>query len=146
MSWTSAYFDVCGYKVTSERLHDGSARVWATVEIRIDNECVHGSAAGVGPVHALDKALRRCLRRDFPEVDLVRLSDYKVTVVNAADATAAQVRVLIQATDGEASWDAGCVSENIVDASFEALCATSVMGILRARVESRTLVREGLPA
>ena len=138
MSWTSSYFEVCGYKVTSERMHDGSARVWASVEVRIDNECVHGSAPGVGPVHALDIALRRCLRRDFPEVDRVRLSDYRVTVVNAADATAAQVRVLIQATDGEASWDAGCVSENIVDASFEALCAAAVMGILRARAATST--------
>jgi 2-isopropylmalate synthase len=134
VSWTSSYFDVCGYKVTSERLHDGSARVWASVEVRIDNECVHGSSEGVGPIHALDNALRRCLRREFPEVENVRLSDYRVSVVNAADATAAQVRVLIQATDGETSWDAGCVSENIVDASFEALCASAVMGILRARV------------
>jgi 2-isopropylmalate synthase len=139
VSWTSSYFDVCGYKVTSERLHDGSTRAWASVEVRIENECVHGSAAGVGPVHALDNALRRCLRRDFPEVDDVRLSDYKVTVVNAEDATAAQVRVLIQATDGEASWDSGCVSENIVDASFEALCASAVMGILRCRVNATSV-------
>jgi 2-isopropylmalate synthase len=63
----------------------------------------------------------------------VRLSDYGVTVVDAADGTGAQVRVIVQATDGVATWDAGCVSTNIVDASFEALCSTAVMAIMRAR-------------
>jgi 2-isopropylmalate synthase len=67
----------------------------------------------------------------------VRLSDYRVSVVDAAEGTGAQVRVLIEATDGAARWDAGCVSENIVDASFEALCSTAVMGIMRARSGAR---------
>lgn len=137
MSLTSPYFDVCGYKVTSERLHRKTSRVQAVVEVRIGNECVRRAATGVGPVHALDNALRACLSADFPELERVRLSDYRVSVVDARDATAARVRVLIQATDGEDSWDAGCVSDNIVDASFEALCATSVMGIMRARAGVR---------
>ena len=137
MSLTSPYFDVCGYKVTSERRHRKTSRVQAVVEVSIGNTCVRRAANGVGPVHALDKALRACLSVDFPELERVRLSDYRVTVVDAAEATAAQVRVLIQATDGDGSWDARCVSDNIVDASFEAICATSVMGIMRARTGTR---------
>lgn len=92
---------------------------------------------GVGPVHALDEALRACLSGEFPELAEVRLSDYKVSIVDSSEATAAQVRVIIEATDGESTWDAGCVSENIIDASFEALVSTSVMGIMKARGGAR---------
>jgi 2-isopropylmalate synthase len=130
---SSPYFDVCGYKVTSERMHEESSQVQAVVEVRIGANCVRRAATGVGPVHALDLALRSCLADHFPELDDVRLSDYKVSVVNAEDGTGARVRVLIQATDGATSWDVGCISENIVDASFEALCSTAVMGIMRGR-------------
>jgi 2-isopropylmalate synthase len=61
----------------------------------------------------------------------VRLTDYKVSMVGSGASTGSKVRVMIEATDGDASWDAGCTSENIIDASFEALCSTWVMGILR---------------
>lgn len=132
---TDPYFSVCGYKVTSERMHSKRSRVQAIVEVRVGHECVRRAASGVGPVHALDNALRACLQGRFPELDAVRLADYKVGVVDAADGTAAQVHVLIQATDDSSSWDAGCVSDNIVDASFEALCSAAVMGIMRARSE-----------
>ena len=137
MRMQSGYFDVCGYKVTTERMHERSARVQAIVEVKINNNCIRRSATGVGPVHALDEALRRCLAGEFPELDAVRLSDYRVSVVDARRGTGAQVRVMVEATDGETSWDAGCVSENIMDASFEALCSTAVMGIIRARSEEK---------
>ena len=124
-----APFGVCGYKVISERMHSRASHVQAIVEVRVGQTCVSRSATGVGPVHALDNALRACLTPHFPELQHVRLSDYKVSVVDAADGTGAHVRVLVEATDGEATWDAGCVSDNVIDASFEALCATAVMGI-----------------
>jgi 2-isopropylmalate synthase len=134
---SNPYFRVCGYKVVSERMHEGGSRVQAIVEVRIGTECVRRSATGVGPVHALDLALRSCLSGEFPELESVRLSDYRVSVVDAERGTAAQVRVLIQAGDGTAYWDAGCISTNIVDASFEALCSTAVMGIMRGREGAR---------
>ena len=130
-------FGVCGYKVISERMHATSSRVQAIVEVRVGINCVSRSATGVGPVHALDQALRACLLPHFPELDKVRLSDYKVSVIDANDGTGAQVRVLIEATDGESTWDAGCVSPNVIDASFESLCATAVMGIMRGRAAKR---------
>lgn len=128
---TGAPFGVCGYKVISERMHSRASHVQAIVEVRVGQVCVSRSATGVGPVHALDNALRACLTPHFPELDSVRLSDYKVSVIDAADGTGAQVRVLVEATDGGSTWDAGCVSDNVIDASFEALCSTAVMGIMK---------------
>lgn len=133
MSLTTPFFEVCGYKVVSERMHRRAAVIEAVVEVRVDQTCVRRSATGVGPIHALDEALRECLMPRFPELERVRLSDYRVSVVDASDGTAAQVKVLVQATDGHTAWDAGCVSANIVDASFEALCSTAVMGIMRVK-------------
>lgn len=133
MNLTTPFFEVCGYKVVSERMHGRDPVIEAVVEVRVDQRCVRRSATGVGPIHALDNALRSCLAPRFPELERVRLSDYQVGVVDASDGTAAQVKVLVQATNGNAVWDAGCVSENIVDASFEALCSTAVMGIMRAK-------------
>jgi 2-isopropylmalate synthase len=130
---TSPYFEICGYKVISERMHEPSSRSQAIVEISFGGPCVRRSATGCGPVHALDNALRSCLGAEYSELDRVRLSDYRVSVVDATDGTGAEVRVVVEATDGTDSWHASCVSENIIDASFEALCTTAVMGIARAR-------------
>jgi 2-isopropylmalate synthase len=130
---TSLYFDVCGYKVTSERFHHKESFIQAVVEVRVGHTCVRKSATGVGPVHALDNALRACLSDEFPELENQRLSDYRVSVVDGTDATAAQVKVLITSTDGRDTWDAGCISANIIEASFEALCSSTIMGIMRAR-------------
>lgn len=129
----NGYFEVREYKVTSERFQDGTTHVNAEVEMQVEGRRVRRSATGNGPVHALDAALRDCLMSNFPELDDVRLSDYRVSVVDAVGGTGAKVKVLIESTDGRERWDAGCVSENIVDASFEALCSTAVMGIIRAR-------------
>jgi 2-isopropylmalate synthase len=133
MSAADPHFSVCQYKVVSERVHEEPSRAKAFVEVEVGNSRIKRGASGVGPVHALDGALRECLRSEFPELDVVRLSDYRVSVVNAGAGTAAQVRVIIEATDGRSCWVAGCVSDNIVDASFEALCSTAIMGIMRAR-------------
>ena len=132
---SGAPFGVCGYKVISERMHSRASHVQAIVEVRVGQSCVSRSATGVGPVHALDNALRACLTPHFPELQQVRLSDYKVSVIDAADGTGAQVRVLVEATDGDSTWDAGCVSDNVIDASFEALCSTAVMGIMKGSAE-----------
>jgi 2-isopropylmalate synthase len=136
MSMSNPYFLPRGYSVTSERLGPGRSPATAVLEVQIDDRLVRREASGAGPVHALDNALRRCLERHFPELTDVRLSDYRVSVVDAEQGTAAHVRVLIRATNGDESWDAGCVSDNIIDASFEALCATFVLGIMRARSAS----------
>lgn len=127
------YFTVTGYSVTSDRSPRGRSHSRAEVTLRIGAVVVHGRATGVGPVHALDKALRDCLHSHFPEIDQIELADYRVGVVGATRGTGADVHVSITATDGSRTWDAGCTSDNIVDASFEALCSTVVMGLMRAQ-------------
>jgi 2-isopropylmalate synthase len=137
MSFTSPFFEVCSYKVTSTRTRSQDAHVQAIVELRVRGTLVRRAAGGVGPVHALDNAMRACLLPSFPELEEVRLSDYRVGVMDEASGTAARVRVLIQATDGKQTWDAGCVSDNIFDASFEALCSIAVMGVMRLQTGGR---------
>jgi 2-isopropylmalate synthase len=133
------YFTVCEYGVEHQR-RGAESRVHATVEVRIGKRYVSRSAAGVGPVHALDSALRECLKHDFPDVAGIRLSDYRVSVVDPADGTGAKVHVQLRATDDTQTWDSGCVSENIIEASFEALCSAAVLGIMRARARAEESV------
>lgn len=83
--------------------------------------------------YTLDNALRLCLEERFPEIEGVRLSDYRVSVVGAADGTGAQVKVLVEAADGLGRWAAERTSSNIIEASFEALCETAATGIERGR-------------
>lgn len=125
--------DICGYKVVSERMHEAESHTQAIVEVRFGTKCVRRSAMGVGPVHALDAALRACLEGQFPELGNVRLSDYVVSIVDPEVATAARVQVHIEATDGTHTWSATSVSDNIIDASFDALVQTSEEGIARSR-------------
>ena len=132
-----AFFDVHSYSVISARARTSPSFSEATVDVQVGTRRVERTASGVGPVHALDAALRDCLSADFPELDDVRLCDYQVSVLEGQDGTGAEVRVIIQATDGTSKWDAGSVSQNIIDASFEALCSAAVMGILRAQQPAR---------
>jgi len=81
----------------------------------------HTAADGVGPVNALDNALRKALERFFPSLEEVRLIDYKVRVLPGTLATASKVRVLIESTDGKDTWGTVGVSDNIIEASWQAL-------------------------
>jgi 2-isopropylmalate synthase len=127
------YFHIYDYSVTTTRNEHGLSESEATIDMSVGNERARHTANGVGPVHALEQALRLCLFDSFPEVEALRLCDYSVSVVDAELATAASVRVIIRATDGFSSWDAGAVSQNVIEASFEALCSATIMGILRTR-------------
>lgn len=125
-------FDVRSYKVVTERSRSKGSHVQAIVDVRCGGTYVRRAGTGVGPVHALDAALRSCLIDHFPELEEVTLTDYQVSMVDDAG-TGSKVRVMVQASDGRITWDAGCTSANIIDASFEALCSLAVMGIIRSR-------------
>ncbi|HUV25698.1 MAG TPA: alpha-isopropylmalate synthase regulatory domain-containing protein, partial [Methanomassiliicoccales archaeon] len=92
----------------------------------------HTAADGNGPVNALDRALRKALERFYPVLKEVRLMDYKVRVIDAKDATAAKVRVLIRSTDGRDSWTTVGVSTNIIEASLMALIDSIEYILLRS--------------
>ncbi len=93
----------------------------AVVKVRVGEEQYHTAAEGNGPVNALDEALRKALVSRFPEIGVVRLTDYKVRILNQESATAATVRVLIESTDGDHVWRTVGSHTNIIHASWMAL-------------------------
>jgi len=117
----SPHFTVKGFKIMIDnRLGDMDSE--ASIKV-LDSEGVleQTAADGNGPVNALDKALRKSLLKFFPEINEMKLIDYKVRTLDEKSATAAGVRVLIKSTDGKRSWATVGVSENVVEASLIAL-------------------------
>ncbi len=113
----SRFFELIDYRVVSDQGHLSSA----LIKLSVGGVEEITAAEGDGPVHALDRALRRALERFYPNLGRVRLIDYKVRVLESRDATAARVRVLIQSTDGTDIWRTVGVSSDIIAASFMAL-------------------------
>ncbi|MDP7011336.1 MAG: citramalate synthase [Verrucomicrobiota bacterium] len=93
----------------------------ATVKVKVGDKAAHTVADGDGPVNALDQALRNALREFYPALKKVRLTDYKVRILNSGSGTAAKTRVLIESTDGKERWYTVGVNENIIEASLQAL-------------------------
>ena len=115
-----------------ERPADEDVSAQATVKVVVDGERVLTTGEGVGPVHALDQALRSALRTAYPEVDSLRLTDYRVRVLDTSDGTGAVVRVLLETSSPEDAWDTIGVHNNIIEASWEALVDGLVIGLMRA--------------
>ncbi|HEY8370913.1 MAG TPA: citramalate synthase [Thermodesulfobacteriota bacterium] len=115
-------FELVGFRVINEkRAPNEPTLAEATVMVKVDGQVEHTAAVGDGPVNALDRALRKALERFYPELREVRLVDYKVRILNGRDGTAAVTRVLIESADHEDKWETVGVSENIIQASWEAL-------------------------
>lgn len=93
----------------------------AFVKLRIGGESIYTAAEGNGPVNALDNALRKALVEHYPNLREMHLSDYKVRVLDEADATASKVRVLIESQNLSNTWSTVGVSANVIEASWEAL-------------------------
>ena len=103
----------------------------ATVKVRVGDKISHTVADGDGPVNALDAALRRALVEFFPKLKTVVLTDYKVRIINGKTGTAAKTRVLITSTNGLREWGTVGVSENIIEASLEALVDSMEFALLK---------------
>jgi len=114
-------FELQGFRMLIEKNEGFPIRSEATIRVLVNGETEHTAAEAVGPVHALDQALRKALIKFFPEIDEMQLSDYKVRVLNEKDATKARVRVLIDSTCNGHRWGTVGVSENIIEASWQAL-------------------------
>jgi len=115
-------FKIEAYRVVSEHpTGETIACSHAWVKVHVDGKEEIAAAEGDGPVNAMDGALRRALKQFFPELKEVRLTDYKVRVIDGNAATAAKVRVLITSSDGRQTWTTVGVSEDIIDASRAAL-------------------------
>jgi 2-isopropylmalate synthase len=115
------FFDVKDFRVLCEEPWQGDYSASAIIKVRVDGVEEVTAAEGDGPVNALDKALRKALEVFYPQLKKMRLTDYKVRVLDTSRATAAKVRVHIESTDGEKVWGTVGVSTNIIDASWNAL-------------------------
>lgn len=115
------FFKLEGFKTASEKQIDGRVLAEATVRINVNGESQFSASDGAGPVEAMDKALRRALKRFYPRLEEMHLTDYKVRVLDTTAGTSAKVRVLIESQDGTDSWTTVGVHENIIEASWEAL-------------------------
>ena len=129
--WEPDFFDLVSYRVVSD--HTGRQMTEATVKVLIDGERVLSVAEGNGPVNALDSALRSAIGDHYPELEGIHLVDYRVRVLDTGRGTGAVTRVLIDSTDGEHVWTTIGVSENIIEASWQALFDSIVYGLLHSR-------------
>ncbi|MCW9708024.1 citramalate synthase [Fodinibius salsisoli] len=115
------FFTLEGFRIIVEKNVSGSCRTEASLRLKVNDQLEHCAAEGNGPVHALDKALRKALHKFYPEINDMHLNDYKVRVLNEKDGTGADVRVLIDSAEHGKSWGTVGVSHNIIDASWQAL-------------------------
>jgi 2-isopropylmalate synthase len=133
--WEQRWFEVESFRIITDDLAavDTAAGVTteATIKVHVAGERVITTAEGNGPVNALDTALRKAIGSRYPALASVHLTDYKVRVLDTAKGTGAVTRVLVDTTDGERTWTTIGVSENIIEASWQALFDSLVYGLLR---------------
>lgn len=116
------FFDLQAYRVMVEKRNPGEPCISeATVKVRVGDQFTHTVGEGDGPVDALNNALRKALEPFFPRIAKVILTDYNVRILDPSQATAAKTRVLIESSDGSRNWGTIGVSDNIIEASSEAL-------------------------
>ena len=131
---TRDLFELKSFRCIVERRGNDSEPITeATIKLVVEGKerlCV---AEGDGPVHALDGALRAALTKFYPELEQIKLIDFKVRVVNSSEGTAAKVRVIVTSTDGVQEWSTIGVSTNVIEASWFALLDSVVYGLHRAR-------------
>jgi 2-isopropylmalate synthase len=116
------FFNLTGFRVIVEKRREGEEPISeATIMLKVGGRTEHTAAIGNGPVNAIDNALRKALDKFYPELKDVKLHDYKVRVLTAGKGTTAKVRVLIESGDEHERWNTVGVSENIIEASYQAL-------------------------
>lgn len=140
--WEQPYFRLESFSVDMAHRSGTGARAWndvavdieteATVKLWVDDERRMAVGEGNGPVHALDSALRAALDGRYPGLDRISLTDFKVRVLDTTSGTGAVTRVLVDSTDGEREWSTIGVSENIIEASWQALVDSIVFGLLHS--------------
>ena len=136
----AAPFRIVDYTCLVEQREGRELLAEATVKVEVDGEVLHTAADGNGPVNALDAALRKALSAFYPQLDAVRLIDYKVRILDGDAATAARTRVIIDSADGVREWSTMGSDTNIIAASAIALADSIEYAIWKAGAE---LLRRG---
>ncbi|MCL2503766.1 MAG: citramalate synthase [Coriobacteriia bacterium] len=129
-------------RVIAEKREDGKVMTEATLKIHCQGNRFIATAEGNGPVNALDKALRIAISRFYPRLEEISLVDFKVRVLDERKGTGAVTRVLIESADSGRSWGTVGVSENIIEASWEALVDSIEYGLARASAKPTAAVPE----
>jgi 2-isopropylmalate synthase len=125
-------FSLESFRVIAEKREDGRVMSEATIKLMVGDERHVATGEGNGPVNALDAALRLAIERFYPQVARLELTDYKVRVLDEGTGTSAVTRVLIETSDGHSSWGTIGVSDNIIEASWDALVDAITYGLLKA--------------
>src|SRR5439155_7317930 len=133
-------FRLESWRVIAEKREDGKVQTEATIKIWVEGERYVRTAEGNGPVHALDRALRSAIGTLHPHVRDIDLVNFKVRILNERAGTGAVTRVLLDSSDGVETWGTIGVSENVIEASWEALVDSLEAGMLPGRLE-RTRTR-----
>ena len=139
--WQQEWFRLESFRVNLDHRSGAGGRAWtdvnveveteATVKVWVGEERIVATGEGNGPVNALDAALRYALRRHYAdELATISLTDYKVRVLDTGKGTGAVTRVLLESTNGAETWSTMGVSENIIEASWQALADSVVYGLL----------------
>ena len=126
-----AGFEVESWRTIVEQDADGTVKSEATVKLVVDGERIITTAEGNGPVNALDRALRRAIVKVHPDLDTLKLTDYKVRILDEKSGSGAKTRVLIEMTNGHDSWSTVGVHENVIASSWRALEDAVTYGIWR---------------
>lgn len=130
------FFELKDFRVIIEKRAKGKIVSEATIKLKVNNKLEHTASLGDGPVNALDNALRKALKDFYPALSEMHLTDFKVRVLDEKAGTAAKVRVLIQSQDKKDSWWTIGVSENIIEASWQALVDSVEYKLLKDREKS----------
>jgi 2-isopropylmalate synthase len=125
-------FTLESFRVTIEKNRSGPSTSQATIKISVGGDHEITAAEGEGPVNALDHALRKALNKFFPRIKEMGLVDFKVRVIDGGDGTAAKVSVKIESRDAREIWSTIGVSENIIEASWQALSDSVQYKLLKA--------------
>jgi 2-isopropylmalate synthase len=128
-------FKLESWRVIVEKAEGGAVQTEATIKIWVDGERYVRTAEGNGPVNALDNALRGAICETYPHLSDIELVNYKVRILDESKGTGAATRVLLDAGDGTDTWGSIGVSENIIEASWEALVDSLEAGMLPSRVK-----------
>lgn len=123
-------FTLESFRVIAEKREDGRVMSEATVKLLVEGERHVATGEGNGPVNALDAALRLAIQRFYPQVAQMTLTDYKVRVLDESTGTGAVTRVLIETGNGKTSWGTVGVSNNLIEASWDALVDAITYGLL----------------
>jgi 2-isopropylmalate synthase len=126
-------FRLESWRAIVEKRADGRVETEATIKIWVDGERYVRTAEGNGPVNALDKALREAIGERYPHLRDIKLVNFKVRILDETKGTGAVTRVLLDASDGTDTWGTIGVSENIIEASWEALVDSLEAGMLPGR-------------